>query len=197
MANNFLQWNPTAANQEADAAYAADSQRSGGATTDAIFASNLGNKLFYQLSTFVAAMAAALTAKGYVTNDGSASPSTALANLQAVLSSIMTATDVVYIVDSSTQSGCIQFGPVLGNLQITWGKTGAISPTAGTVISMPVINSYGPNPVVLVTPASYTSGWVLSIAAVTATARGNFTLAVQGSGISFAPEFFYIAIGTV
>jgi hypothetical protein len=63
--NNFLQWNPTAANQENDSAYTSDTLRSGGAPTNAIFPSATANKLFFQTSTFVAAMAAAMAAKNY------------------------------------------------------------------------------------------------------------------------------------
>lgn len=103
MANNFLQWNPGAINQENDAAYSGDAQRSGGATFGAIFQDVLGNKLFYQLSIFVAAFAAALTAKGYAPNDGSASPGTALATLQAILADVVTNADLdaLVIVDAA------------------------------------------------------------------------------------------------
>jgi hypothetical protein len=88
MSTNLLVWNPGAANQEDDATYAADVQRSGGATTDAIFASPLANKLFYQLSTFCAAFAQALVAKGYTVSDAN------LAALQAVLSNVLTNADM-------------------------------------------------------------------------------------------------------
>ncbi len=66
--SNFQVWNPLAANQENDAAYAADAQRSGGATTG-LFPSITANKLFYQLSTMVAAIGAMLAAKGYTVAD--------------------------------------------------------------------------------------------------------------------------------
>ena len=85
--NNFLQWNGTAANQEDDAAYAADAQRTGGAAVDAIFASPLANKLFYQMTTFITALARALAAKGYNVSDAD------LSTLQAVLSNILTQAD--------------------------------------------------------------------------------------------------------
>lgn len=91
---NFKQWNPNATNQEADVAYAGDTSRSGGAAVNSILPSNLGNKLFFQLTTFVTAMAQMLANKGYSPNDGSAAPGTALANLEAVLANIMTQTDM-------------------------------------------------------------------------------------------------------
>lgn len=91
---NFLQWNPNAANQESDATYGSDSQRSGGAGVGSIFASVLANKLFYQLSIFVTALATALRNKGYTTTDGATSPSTALAALTAVLANLVTNADL-------------------------------------------------------------------------------------------------------
>jgi hypothetical protein len=95
MANNFLPWNPNAANQESDAAYAADSQRTGGAASGSIFTSLLANKFFYQIGIWIAAMAAMLTDKGFVPNDGSSSPGTALTSLKAVLANILTKADPI------------------------------------------------------------------------------------------------------
>lgn len=91
---NFLQWNPNAINQETDTAYNGDSMRSGGAPANAIFASPLANKGFYQWSIFVAAFAQMLATKGYSPNDGSATPASALANLEAVLANVMTQADM-------------------------------------------------------------------------------------------------------
>lgn len=91
---NFKQWNPTGANIESDATYTADSQRSGGAGSGSIFASALANKLFFQLTVFVTALATALVNKGYSPNDGSASFGSALANLVAVLANIITNADL-------------------------------------------------------------------------------------------------------
>lgn len=88
MANNFLQWNPAEANQETDAQYSSDAMRQGGAGNPSIFPSATANKLFYQLSTFVAGFAQALAAKGYSVTDVS------LANLGAVLANVMTAADM-------------------------------------------------------------------------------------------------------
>jgi hypothetical protein len=64
MATNFLQFNPGAANQETDAGYTADSQRVNGAINGQIFNDQLANKLFYQVTTMVAALAQALSNKG-------------------------------------------------------------------------------------------------------------------------------------
>jgi len=86
--NNFLQWNPGQANQESDAAYLADSQRTGGAPTGNIFPSQTGNKLYYQLSTFVAAFAQMMATKGFNMLD------TNLATLASVLSAVLTTADL-------------------------------------------------------------------------------------------------------
>ena len=85
--SNFLQWNNGKVNQESDATYLADAQRTGGAPTNSTFASPLGNKLFYQLSTWVTAMAAMLAAKGYAVSDAS------LSTLSATLAAIITSAD--------------------------------------------------------------------------------------------------------
>ena len=85
---NFQQWNPTEANQETDAQYTADGLRSGGASLDGVFPSATANKAFYQWSTFIAAFASMLVAKGYSPSDAN------LGNLAAVLANIMTAEDM-------------------------------------------------------------------------------------------------------
>jgi hypothetical protein len=86
--NNFLQWNPSQANQEDDSAYAADSQRTGGAPDGALFPSATGNKLFYQLSTFIAAFAQALANKNYSLSDSN------IGMLEGVLANIVTFADL-------------------------------------------------------------------------------------------------------
>lgn len=133
MADNFQQWDPGAANIESDAAYTGDSQRSGGATSGAIFASPLGNKLFYQLTIMVKALSAMLTAKGYAPNDGSASPGTALATLQAVLANIITNVDLVLgYAHAFTNPGYIKFPSWLGGFHIQWGNMSSVANTVNT-----------------------------------------------------------------
>ena len=80
---NFLQWNPSLINQQTDGAYASDAQRTGGAITG-IFPSDLANKLYYQTSTLVTALATVMVNKGYEMQDVS------LANLITSLSNILT-----------------------------------------------------------------------------------------------------------
>jgi hypothetical protein len=85
---NLLQWNPSAANQENDTAYAADSQRAGGATNPSVFPSILANKLYYQLSTYMTALFTAFANKGFSTSDAS------LATLTAQCMNFLTTADV-------------------------------------------------------------------------------------------------------
>jgi hypothetical protein len=61
--------------------------RIGGATEPSIFASVLANKLFYQLSTFITALANALANKGFTVLD------TSLSQLESVLANILTTAD--------------------------------------------------------------------------------------------------------
>ena len=84
---NFQQFNPNGANMETDAQYSADALRAGGLANPSIFASALGNKLFYQTTTFIAAFAEALATKGYAKTDAS------LANLAAQLANVKTLAD--------------------------------------------------------------------------------------------------------
>lgn len=85
---NLIQFNPGQANQESDTAYAADSTRSGGAGTGSVFGSSLANKLFYQLSTFVAAFGNMMALKGYSLSDAS------LSTMQGVLANLITSADI-------------------------------------------------------------------------------------------------------
>lgn len=71
MSTNFLQWNPTEANQETDAQYLADALRVGGAPVDAIYPSPLANKVFYQASTMAKAFADFMVAQGLSPSDAS------------------------------------------------------------------------------------------------------------------------------
>jgi hypothetical protein len=101
MSTNFLQHNPGEANQESDATYAADTTRTGGIVTNQALPSLWLNKVWYQSSTFVAALAAALVIKGYTVMD------TSLSTLTAVLGNIMTQADMaIYaLLNSPTFTG--------------------------------------------------------------------------------------------
>jgi hypothetical protein len=97
---DFSQFNPGAANQDTDSTYPGDSQRTGGAPTNATFASVLANKVFYQSSTWNRAMALMMVGKGYSPKDGTspyvadASSNAAVTALLAVLNNIITNADL-------------------------------------------------------------------------------------------------------
>ena len=79
--SNFIQWNNTGANQVGDSAYATAAGT--GCQTDSIFASNVANKIFYQVSTFITALANALANQGLTLSDSN------LTTLTAVLTNIV------------------------------------------------------------------------------------------------------------
>ena len=84
---NFIQFNPTQSNQETDAAYATDPLVTGGVQLNNPLPSVFLNKLWYQDSTFIAAFANMLVAKGY-------SPmNTSIGALEAVLANVLTNAD--------------------------------------------------------------------------------------------------------
>jgi microcystin-dependent protein len=80
--SNFQQFNPSQNNQLTDADYALSTYRLNGATAG-VAPSIDHNKLYYQLSTFVAAMAQAFANHGYAVSDAS------LSTLTSVLDNIV------------------------------------------------------------------------------------------------------------
>jgi len=97
--SNLKQWNPGANNQATDAEWLVDTLRAGGAALGSLFPSKTGNKLFYQLSTFMAAFGESLAGKGYTVSDA------VLADLITVLDNIITRADV----NSLLATGDIRF----------------------------------------------------------------------------------------
>lgn len=65
---NFLVWNPSQNNQQTDGTYLLETERTGGATTG-IFPANVANKLFYQCTTMITALAQAMVNKGFEMQD--------------------------------------------------------------------------------------------------------------------------------
>jgi hypothetical protein len=124
--NNFQQWNPNCNNQEDDPTYAADAQRTGGASSPSLFASVLANKFFFQLGIFLKAFMDMMVDKGFSPNDGSASPSTALVNLKTILANILTTADV------------------LPAVQLVFRATG-IDPHSGTTTNDTIYNTTVPS----------------------------------------------------
>jgi hypothetical protein len=92
--DNFQQWNPGAVNQENDAAYTADVLRGGGLGFGSLVPSETLNKVLYQLSTMVCALADFMVSKGYNAQDGNLA--TLAADLEAALGAVgMAAINVV------------------------------------------------------------------------------------------------------
>jgi hypothetical protein len=191
MSTDFSQWNPGAANQETDAAFQADSQRSGGATTGSTWASLLANKILYQVSTLVRALALMLVNKGYSPVDGTSpfqadnSSNAAVTALASVLGNIMTGIDVMQAISISASSGYVRFGTVFDNLVIQWGLTGSLSAGSHAITFEEALSTN--NPVVILTPTSsgVTDYWVSAVS------LSGFTLNLTGSG-----ALYYIAIGS-
>jgi hypothetical protein len=134
---NFEQWNPTSANQENDAAYLADTQRTGGAVSGE-FPSPTANKLFYQVTTFITALANMLAAKGYSTSDAN------LAVLQATLANMVTNADLAWLTagyaSSLTANGYIKLPMWMGGLILQWGsKANCPNNGASSTASFPVV----------------------------------------------------------
>jgi len=84
---NFLEWNPTEANQESDSTYLTDTQRLNGIAVDDIMPSARMNKMFRQWSVMCAALGQMLAINGYSTSD--ASTATLAATLQVLLDSTL------------------------------------------------------------------------------------------------------------
>src|SRR5882762_3740852 len=87
MATNFLQHNPTEANQDSDAQYLVDNTRTQGLGVDEIVPSIWMNKILYQISTFVAAFGQMMSNKGYNMSDADINV------LEGVLANIITNAD--------------------------------------------------------------------------------------------------------
>lgn len=143
---NALQWNPTAANQETDVQYSADSQRAGGATNPSVFEAELANKLFFQLSTYVTALFQAFAAKGFTTSDSN------INTLTATCSNFLTTSDfrtpllnVSYspniALDASKYNAW--FIPLSGNINLTISGM-----TDGQIITLVFIQTVAGSPVV-------------------------------------------------
>jgi len=80
--NNFLQFDVNKNNIQSIADYVASTYRTGGVTSG-VAPSSIHNRLFYQLSTMVAALGTALANKGYTVSDDS------IANLTTLLQSVI------------------------------------------------------------------------------------------------------------
>lgn len=116
--NNFRQWNPAAINQQDDDAYALDVMRTNGAVSG-IFPSELANKLFYQCTTMISALAEALSNKGYNISDADISA------LITALSNILTKADFGTSAGTVCQGNDGRLTPVVDTNEIVKGSVDA------------------------------------------------------------------------
>lgn len=103
---NFLQFDPIKNNMQSDSIYQASSFRAQGATTG-IASASAHNKLFYQLSTMVAALAQMMESKGYSMED------TSIDTLIDELSNLMTRSDMGAYASRTLLDNYIAKSPVL------------------------------------------------------------------------------------
>lgn len=119
---NFLQFNPTQANQETDAEYAVDTTRTGGAGVGAEWPSNSANKTLYQGSTFYAAFAQMMANKNFVMSDAN------LGTLTAVLANVLTTADIPGGLDAPSWSSSMTLDTsAYSTFQITLGGNTTLS----------------------------------------------------------------------
>lgn len=164
--SNFLQFNPSATNQENDSQYAADSLRSAGITNGAIVPSNLLNKALFQSSTMAAALAQAMAAKGYSISDAN------LNSLATTLANLLTLADFAAVISGTG------YQKLPSGLIIQWGA-GTVAPTgtgessSHTSITFPI--SF-PNGALSVTASangpSHSGGWWPAATCYTVTNSG-------------------------
>lgn len=130
MSNDFLQWNPTKANQESDVDWLNDAQRLAGAANPSIFPSERANKLFYQLSTFMAAFGEMLSDKGYTVSDAD------ITVLESVLANVLTMADVYNTDTGAANAYAVAVNSVVGKpvyFIAANSSTGASTLTTNTV----------------------------------------------------------------
>lgn len=203
---NLLQWNPTQANQENDAAYAADPTRAGGAVDPTVFLSVLGNKAYYQWSTYLTALFTAFAAKGYTTSDSS------LGTLTAQCANFVTTADLFSAVSVLAYSPTIAlnaaklngfyFANMTGNLTIS-GVSGLGSgqlilmwyqqdATGGRTVSFPslYVNAVQPDPA-----ANAVSAQLFGYDSTTSKLRAVTPL-MSDNGVFFANNIVVPALGT-
>lgn len=150
---NMLPWNPTAANQETDAQYLADSQRAGGATDPSVFESILANKAFFQWSTYLTALFQAFAAKGFTTSDSN------LSTLTAQCANFLTTADV-----KPTQ------------VRVTYSPTPVFDGSAASSIRMDITGNVTSSTLVNIPPP----GTILTFYIVSSS-PGNFSFAWPSS----------------
>lgn len=131
---DFLQFDSDKANIMDDANYALSTYRTGGCVSG-VAPSNIHNKLFYQLSTFVAAFSQMMAGKGYTMDDN------ILADLAGELENVVTKEDFANSFPISEYHGRIYIPCSPYPLILQWGglpATGVNANNVPTDITYPV-----------------------------------------------------------
>lgn len=170
---NLQQWNPTAVNQESDAQYTADSQRSGGATDPSVFLSPLANKLFYQMSTYLTALFQAFAAKGFTTSDSN------LNTLTATCANFLTSADVKPLQVLVPFSPAPQFDCSLAS---SFRINLAGNVTSSTLINPPPAGGIVTFYIVSTNPGNFSFAWPSQV-------NGAFDVLTQSSGNLYTQQF--------
>ena len=176
--SNFLQHNPTAANQETDGTYATDSTRTNGVTLNETPPSNWFNKLAFQMSTFVAALASVIAnyGAGYTIED------TSIATLETQLAAFFAA-----IAGASSAGKIVATWSGASGTLIDSGNGGSCYESGATAWGTTIVGSYH----ILCTTTGWPSGsyagdrcgWSVTATPIDGT---TFSFAVNGAEISHA-----------
>ena len=126
---NFLQTNPSGANQEDDATYASDTLTTGGVGVDDILPSPWLNKVWFQASTFICALAYVMANWG----GGFTITDTSLATLKTNITNFF----------NQFKIGAFSFAfpgymTLPGGFIVQWGTTGSLGNDTPTTITFPL-----------------------------------------------------------
>lgn len=189
MTTNFIQVNPGAANQENDATFASDSLTTGGVGTDAILPSPWLNKVWFQSSTFIAALATSMSNKGFTLSDAN------ISTLTGVLANLLTYADpVVGPLSSPSFSSTIAFDASASNtLDVTLSGNVTAFSIANTRTGQVVTISFtqdatGGRTVATPTATGGISGWVAPNTAANAVTTQSFIKKNSGALVPFAAQ---------
>lgn len=177
--SNFVQINPTAANQQTDLVFDGYSLTTGGIGVDATLPSAWLNKAYYQSSTFVAAFAQMMANKGYVVSDAD------LPTLEAVLANVVTNADTKTPLVTVAYSPTPTFPASTANgfnITLAGNVTSSnfdVAPTVGQILTFVVVQ--GSTPYSFVPPASV-NGWQ-QISTVPGSINIQQFIVIAGGGI--------------
>jgi hypothetical protein len=133
--NNFKQFNPDKNNQVSDTDYTNSSYRQDGAQTGEA-PSNIHNKLFYQTSTMVAAIAQVMANKGFNVSDAS------LSTLIAVLTQAITNLNYC-LIETNDGMDLVQLNGFVNLNLASGGSYGVLNPAVVPPGSFVILNNIG------------------------------------------------------